>query len=351
MFDRITKEDLQAFAGDRKILLAVRFGSVLYGTQTPESDNDIRIVFLPTPREILFGEVDFTLDGNIDNKKMGKGDNDVMGYSLLRFLNLLGRFDMGAIEMLFASRSSHANIHMDPIIDWIYNSRGSLMATSDASLLGNARANLGNLAPDNDDYSKVFRDVVDAFADINPSEKLIAHIDLLDSLCDQDRYFMARTRDGDIAGNPALEIVLDDDRARGTSIFFVLRNRKINLTCQVEEIIKVCNSILQKKKKNRGKALAYADLCPKNSYHALRVLDQVIELSVDGELTFPRPNAGLLRRVRSGDIDEAEMRGHVNLYFQTATEAERDLPFSADRCLETLESIIMRVHRDSISEF
>jgi hypothetical protein len=351
MFDRITKEDLQAFAGDRKILLAVRFGSALYGAQTPESDNDIRIVFLPTPREILLGEVDFSLDGNTQSNKLGKGDNDINGYSLVRFLNLLGRFDMGAIEMLFASRLNQVTLHMDPVIDWIYNSRGSLIATADASLLGHARANLGNLAPDNDDYSKVFREVFDAFAAIDPREKLISHIDLLDSLCDQDRYLMARTHDGDIVGDTALEIILDDNRARGTSTFFVLRNRKINLACQVEEIIKVCNSILKKKNKNRGKALAYADLCPKNAYHALRVLDQVIELAVDGKLTFPRPNASLLRRVRSGDVDEAEMRGHVNLYFQTAIEAENDLPFSATRCLKLAEGIIMRAHHDVISDF
>jgi len=46
----------------------------------------------------------------------------------------------------------------------------------------------------------------------------------------------------------------------------------------------------------------------KNAYHAIRLLEECIELLETGTITFPRPNAAFLRQVRHGEIEEAELK-------------------------------------------
>ena len=46
----------------------------------------------------------------------------------------------------------------------------------------------------------------------------------------------------------------------------------------------------------------------KNAYHAIRLLEECIELLETGSITFPRPNADFLRQVRHGEIEEAELK-------------------------------------------
>ena len=48
----------------------------------------------------------------------------------------------------------------------------------------------------------------------------------------------------------------------------------------------------------------------KNAYHAIRLLEECIELLETGSITFPRPNADFLRKIRHGQaaVEEVEAR-------------------------------------------
>ena len=144
----------------RRLLLATFHGSRLYGTATPESDIDVRIVFLPTAEEILTGTIDFSMDNNPKKLRLGKDDVDVAGFSYARFLRLLGKFDVNAVEMFFAAQSgSDALIHVDPdILSEMSTHIHHLIAVKDSSPIGHARAIAGPMAPDQGDYIQAFQD-------------------------------------------------------------------------------------------------------------------------------------------------------------------------------------------------
>ena len=49
-------------ADGHQIIMATRFGSHLYGTDTPASDTDIKGIFMPTKSEVLLAAM---MDGKI----------------------------------------------------------------------------------------------------------------------------------------------------------------------------------------------------------------------------------------------------------------------------------------------
>jgi hypothetical protein len=353
MYEKLTKDDLidevQRLLGDRKLLLVARSGSELYGTQTQQSNIDLRVVFLPSQREILLGETDFTINANPEARRRGAGEIEIIAYSLMRWLDALGRCDMNAMEMLYASHDAHNHLMKTSVIDWVYNSRSSLIGTAKASLLKSVHANLGPLTPDSDDRSDIFKIVSQALVGADRSSCLIDHLDLLDDLRAHPGVdFYAKGFDFDVSGDAALEVILNTPRPARTSIFVGVGGRKVDLARPVSVLIDLCEGVIEKQRQKKTDRKCFSSAPKDKLYHALRVLDQIIELSADGFMTFPRGNAGTLRAIRDNTIGEEALAGQMNIYYQTAIEAELDLPFPTDRCLKTFEDIVGRSHLDQL---
>lgn len=71
----------------------------------------------------------------------------------------------------------------------------------------------------------------------------------------------------------------------------------------------------------------------KNAYHAVRLLEECIELLQTGSITFPRPNADFLRKVRHGEIPVEEVKARYQaLDAQVPVELEKSkIPESVDK--------------------
>lgn len=71
----------------------------------------------------------------------------------------------------------------------------------------------------------------------------------------------------------------------------------------------------------------------KNAYHAVRLLEECIELLQTGTITFPRPNADFLRKIRHGEVDvEVVKARYEELYAQVPGELEKSsIPEDVDK--------------------
>jgi predicted nucleotidyltransferase len=91
--------------GDVEVAFLTTYGSHLYGTSTPESDMDLKGVFIPKREDILLGRVSETL--SFSSKPSGKGekntkdDLDCELYSYAYFLKLALSGQTVALEMLW----------------------------------------------------------------------------------------------------------------------------------------------------------------------------------------------------------------------------------------------------------
>ena len=116
----------------KTVLYKVRVGSFLYGTSTPESDEDYLGVFVPSPKDYLgLNKVEQISDSTKDSTEDRRNtieDIDCTYYSLPKFLRLLLNNNPNIIEMLFVNNENivHLEYPFDQILsnpEWFVSSR------------------------------------------------------------------------------------------------------------------------------------------------------------------------------------------------------------------------------------
>jgi len=106
--------------------------------------------------------------------------------------------------------------------------------------------------------------------------------------------------------------------------------------------------VVGEKRKSSHKIFGY---CTKNAYHAIRLLEQGIEILKHGHITFPRPNAAELGAIRDGQIafqDLAEKREKLAEEF-SIEEEKSTIKKRPDK--EDIDSLYLDLIRDRIRSF
>lgn len=87
-----------------KTIVNMKFGSHLYGTDTPQSDLDYKGIYMPSRREVALGRIGKTLKESTsnDSEKNKPGDIDREVFSLHYFIKLACEGQTVAMDMLHA---------------------------------------------------------------------------------------------------------------------------------------------------------------------------------------------------------------------------------------------------------
>lgn len=98
-----------------RLVYAAVMGSHLYGTSSPDSDLDVKFVFMPSVDDCILGidSKNLNMNTNGDNTKNTKDDVDLQGWSLQYFVNLLWKGDTNALDLLFSNTNPDAVIFDD----------------------------------------------------------------------------------------------------------------------------------------------------------------------------------------------------------------------------------------------
>lgn len=110
-----------------EILLAFVRGSHMYGTATEKSDVDITFVYQQPTDEILMGNY---------KEQISVGGNDIVGYEIQRFINLLGQNNPNILEAL--DIPENCLIYKNPCMDNILNQKLWLSKLTEKTILGYA---------------------------------------------------------------------------------------------------------------------------------------------------------------------------------------------------------------------
>ena len=123
---------------DERILFKCLGGSYLYGTNSESSDKDYKGVFLPNLKDLILGKAPkhYTSTTGSFNERNSSDDIDETYYSLHYFLELAGKGDTNAIDILFAYTNENAIIETSPI--W-----NEIIENIDKILTKNVKAYLG----------------------------------------------------------------------------------------------------------------------------------------------------------------------------------------------------------------
>lgn len=322
-----------------KTIVRTLFGSRLYGTATPDSDTDYKSVHLPAGPAILLHKTIpvISIKTKSDNsQKNSAQDIDDESFTLHRFFDNLERGDIVALDMLFAPES---NLLVKSAA-W-----EAIQAVRPRLLTKDVKGAIGYVRKQCSKYGVKGSRVATTRAALESLNVWIGTYGSSQKLS----FFEDSVRDF-VQGREHTSIE-DVPQANGTKLpHWEVCERKLPFTISLKE----CQHILTKLFENYGersrKAEANEGVDWKAVSHAVRCGYQSIELLNYGHITFPRPEADYLVRIKTGKLPYKDVAEELEWLMDGVESAARSshLPDAVDR--ELMNSIVLDLYEDQVLE-
>ncbi len=263
------------------LIVKMVFGSHLYGTTTPGSDQDYKGIFMPSEEQIFLGRIPKSVSYNTkkgNRKRNDSKDVDTEIYSLHYFMQLACEGQTVALDMLHAPKDMI--ITGSAVWDWIVFHREQFYTKSLKAFIGYARRQAAKYGIKGSRLNAAEK-VIELLKTKDPNSRLIS---VWNELPDGEHlHFIPLT-----VGKPREYQVCGKIFQETAHINYVL-------------------PILQKFYNEYGKRAQLAALNQgidwKAISHALRAAYQIKELLVSKTITFPLPEAAIIIQVKQGELD------------------------------------------------
>lgn len=328
-------------------LLTCKFGSHLYGTDTPVSDLDIKEIYLPSGREIVLGTYRHVVEGRNKTKfeRNNADDVDVERFSLDRFLSDLIAGQTWALDLLFAYGNLRTECPTeigDEIMGVLLASRHRLLSKNVNAFVGYAKKQAARYGIKGSRMDAVRQTMVLLEA-LPPNDRIADHVIPLGALiahC-EDLVSMENT--------PLIEVIYIEGPSSEPVPHLHVCGRKFPLNGRVKQAREVYGRILSEYGERSRKAHLEGGVDWKALSHAVRVNGEACELLSSGWITFPRPGRELLREIKLGQWPAEEVYGMIEegLVDLLAANEESELREIPDRAwvdefvYETYKEVIL----------
>ncbi|MFZ4700463.1 MAG: DNA polymerase beta superfamily protein [Candidatus Methylumidiphilus sp.] len=319
-------------------IVQMKVGSHLYGTATPESDLDIKAVYIPSARDILLQRVSPVVSENrikARGEKNTSADTDCEAFSLQRYLDLLAEGQTVALDMLFAPEWAmleppHALWHDIKTLAPRIMTKGTTAMVRYCRQQANkygikglrvaaARAALGVLQ--------------EAEQTHGGSAKLETVADELEALAVQSEYLG----------------FVDMPNAQGETLrFFDICGKKSLLTASIQNARLIAERLVDGYGRRAMEAERSDGMDWKALSHAVRIGQEAVELFRTGQITFPRPEAAHLLAVKQGKVPYAEVAEEIESLVDEVEKAASDSGFPDKADMQLVDDLIFRVYRQQI---
>jgi len=320
------------------VIVEMRFGSHLYGTDTSDSDLDLKGVYVPEARDILLQRVKPSVTSGREKgagERNRPGDVDREYYSLQRYLALLAAGQTMAIDMLFApdtvmvkppspvwrdiqahaprfvSRRASAFVRYCRQQANKYGIKGSRVAA--------ARSALALIQTAEEKHGTTARLSV-----VGPSlarfVEMTQHVALVD----------AETPTGTVVRQ--LEVC----------------GRKIPLTASVKTAREVVQRLVAAYGQRAIQAEGHEGVDWKALSHAVRVGREAVELFRSGRIVFPLPYADHLLQIKRGAHAYAVVAEEIEQLLEEVTAAAADSSLPAVPDEDAMNALVIRAYRAKV---
>lgn len=321
-----------------KPIVKMRFGSHVYGTATPESDTDYKVVFIPSARDIVLGKGS---DSWIEttkkdlNQKNNSTDIETEYMSLKKFMSLLLEGQTCALDMIFAPEE-----HYQPLEDgdhshywWrtIVEIKKNFIHKGITAFAGYARQQANKYGIKGSRVAAV-RDWLDFLkakgGELGDSNKLWV------IWPDVEQYVKQR-KEQNLPGAHHIAIV-EINGPDGKPVNHVdVCNRKMSRNNTIKQTIDVYQRVFDEYGQRTLKAESNQGIDWKALSHAVRVANEANELLSTGKITFPRPERELLIKIKKGEIPYKDVADMIEKGLSQLEEWQEtsDLPSEPDHGL------------------
>lgn len=330
-------------------ILEMKFGSHLYGTNTPESDMDFKAIYLPESRDIILGSYKKTI---VETRKKGlrerntKEDVDVEILSLDRYLELLCDGQTMALDMLFATEDMFTENTTElglSLFNHIKMNRLELLNRNVNAFIGYARQQAAKYGIKGSRMEAV-KQTLDILNKLPDWDRLETHAPLFEALVQSCKELVSLEK------TPLVDIVMiDGPRGAAPMPHLQVAGRKMPFHATIKNIRTVYQRIMDEYGARAHKAHLAGGADYKALSHAVRVNAEGIELLTTGNITFPRPERELLLKIKTcqlpmEQVSEIIERGLADLIEAQEKSTLREQPnreWAKDFVHDTYREIVL----------
>lgn len=330
-------------------ILELKFGSHLYGTDTPKSDLDFKAIYLPSAKEIVLGNYHKTIAKSrpkADCERNNKDDIDMETFSLDRFLELLCDGQTVALDILFGMKMSDMIGYGPVIMNEIFNNKDRLLNKNVNAFVGYARqqaAKYGIKGSRMDTLKRADAMLLDLFKNGLFKDRLLDHSDKIESLVKECAGLVSLEK------LPLVEIkLLKGPKGAFDAPHMVINGRSIPFHATVKYASDIVGNMLASYGNRAHKAHLAGGVDWKALSHAVRVNSEALELLETGKITFPRQDKELLLRVKLGELPQEQVfemieQGLADLYIakdKSSLREEADRDWAMDLVADVYTKIV-----------
>jgi len=276
---------------DKKVIFKTKFGSHLYGTNTPNSDLDYKGIFMESLDNIVLNRASKTMFENVENKnESGRNTNEAVDcewIELRKFIDDCIGGQTYALDMLFSGSNKELGIEIANDI-WfdIVRNRDKLLSKDVKPYIGYCRQQATKYGLKGSRLGELIR-LLEWLKTLPPQSQLIEHIDLFV----QSEFVWREQKEILVGGKP-----LKQD-------FLVVLEKRFPINLIVKRMIESLDSIFAKYGSRAKEAEQNNGIDWKAISHAFRCMFQLKELAQTGQIVFPLKDAEFLKEVKMGKID------------------------------------------------
>ena len=314
----------------------MKFGSFLYGTQTPTSDLDLKLVHVPDVDDILLrfnGEKDVISSSRkkAEGEKNTAADVDRESYSLHKYMRLIVEGQTVALDMLFAPDFA---LTQEPSYEWklIRANKEKLITSKYMSFLGYCRQQANKYGIKGSRMAAARR-AMEEFKFLMEAHG--AHTKIRDVL-----EFIKLT------GIEHIDFIYD-----GKEHMFDVCGRK----CQVGNSLKVAYEMYYRLFDEYGSRARAAEANDgidwKALSHAVRIGRQAVELLTTGTVIFPRPDAAHLLEIKTGKLEYKVVSAEIEQLLVDVEETAKKSTLRAEPDHEWIKQFLLKTYGNEVKEY
>jgi hypothetical protein len=322
------------------LIVEMRFGSHLYGTETSESDLDLKGVYLPEARDILLQRVQASVTtsrAKAAGEKNTAADVDTEVYSLQRYLHFLTDGQTVALDRLFAP---DAAMTMEPSSLWreIQDNGDRLVSRRATAFVQYCRQQANKYGIKGSRVAGARRALallVDAQARLGRTAKVdVIATDLIGLAATTEHIALV---DLPVSGDRSLR-------------HLEVCDRKISFTATLKTACEIAQRLVDEYGQRSLQAERNEGVDWKALSHAVRVGREALELFRTGCITFPLPYASHIQAIKGGAIPYVTVASEIEQLLEDveAAAAASSLPEMLD--LTVVEDLVARAYARKVSE-
>lgn len=319
----------------QKFIFEGLHGSHLYGLNTPESDLDMKGIFIPNPKDILLGQAkkSYSVTTGNDKSKNSKDDVDIEMFSLHQFILDAAKGETYALDMLHSPKE--AIITDSSVWQYIQQNRASFYTTNMTSYMGYVMKQAAKYGVKGSRLAALreVKNFMDALH-IHENPRLR---DLAIPLPKNEFCFW--TVDVE---NPE------------TQSFYNMMGRKYMAGVKIAEFAGAVDKLWAEYGERARKAEANEGIDWKALSHAMRGGLQLLEIYKTGDLKYPLNDAEEIKLVKAGKLPFAEVQARLEQIVEDVDIAAKEaskagMPSKVN--MAPWEAFVEQTYADAMKEY